>query len=265
MGCEGMNRLGRQGLARPGVVKRTAAAAALMLLVQVGGPLVSLALAADCPVLPESRAPKAAGPVNLELLKRQLREYQRTAYMDDLNEVYAIAEAHVKKRLGQVSKPAVVLDIDETALSNLSALRTNDYSFFVKAAKCDLSSGEACSIIKWIEMAQAEPIPSAVAFHNAMKGKNVAVFFITGRRDSLRDATIKNLEAAGFGGFTGLVTRANDDTVASATAYKTQAREKIQAQGYTIVANIGDQLSDLDDGRAADCAFKLPNPFYFID
>lgn len=38
-------------------------------------------------------------------------------------------------------------------------------------------------------------------------------------------------------------------------------RAAIEAQGYTIVANVGDQESDLAGGRA-ERAFKLPNPFY---
>jgi hypothetical protein len=46
--------------------------------------------------------------------------------------------------------------------------------------------------------------------------------------------------------------------------YKTQARADIEdRQHYTIVANIGDQFSDLVGGRAQKC-FKVPNPFYFI-
>jgi hypothetical protein len=38
---------------------------------------------------------------------------------------------------------------------------------------------------------------------------------------------------------------------------------------FTLVANIGDQLSDIEQepgiaGGKAECGFKLPNPFYFI-
>ena len=34
--------------------------------------------------------------------------------------------------------------------------------------------------------------------------------------------------------------------------------------GYRIIANVGDQESDLTGG-GADRSFKLPNPFYFIE
>jgi acid phosphatase len=45
--------------------------------------------------------------------------------------------------------------------------------------------------------------------------------------------------------------------------YKTAERTKVEAEGYTIIANVGDQLSDVD-GEHSGCRFKVPNPFYFI-
>jgi len=40
-------------------------------------------------------------------------------------------------------------------------------------------------------------------------------------------------------------------------------RSQIEADGYTIIANIGDQASDLQGGHA-EKTFKLPNPFYIV-
>jgi acid phosphatase len=98
-----------------------------------------------------------------------------------------------------------------------------------------------------------------------MRAKNVAVFFITGRRDSQRRATLWNLDGAGFQGWTRLATRP-DDQHGSIVPFKSGQRDKIVAEGYTIIANVGDQESDLEDanGKTTDCSFKLPNPFYFI-
>ncbi len=49
----------------------------------------------------------------------------------------------------------------------------------------------------------------------------------------------------------------------SAIPYKSGERAKIEQQGFDIVANVGDQESDLRGGHA-DRAFKLPNPYYFL-
>jgi acid phosphatase len=57
--------------------------------------------------------------------------------------------------------------------------------------------------------------------------------------------------------------RPGHTTTPSAADYKAPQRARIEAMGYTIVANIGDQPSDLKGGHA-ERAFLLPDPFYTI-
>src|SRR5581483_320140 len=45
--------------------------------------------------------------------------------------------------------------------------------------------------------------------------------------------------------------------------YKSGVRAHIEDLGFDIVANFGDQFSDLEGGFA-DRTFKLPNPNYFL-
>jgi hypothetical protein len=40
-------------------------------------------------------------------------------------------------------------------------------------------------------------------------------------------------------------------------------RAHLETQGNTIIANLGDQYSELEDGRA-ERGFTLPNPVYFV-
>ena len=47
------------------------------------------------------------------------------------------------------------------------------------------------------------------------------------------------------------------------TQYKSLTRQHIESLGYDIVANFGDQFSDLNGGFA-DQTFKIPNPMYFL-
>jgi acid phosphatase len=49
----------------------------------------------------------------------------------------------------------------------------------------------------------------------------------------------------------------------SAADFKAPQRARIEGQGYTIIANIGDQPSDLDGGFS-ERTYLLPNPFYRI-
>ena len=48
-----------------------------------------------------------------------------------------------------------------------------------------------------------------------------------------------------------------------AADFKAPTRAAIERQGYTILASVGDQRSDLDGGHA-ERGYLLPNPFYFV-
>ena len=50
---------------------------------------------------------------------------------------------------------------------------------------------------------------------------------------------------------------------ASAVDFKAPERKKLTEQGYVVVVNMGDQISDLDGGHA-ERMYKLPNPFDFV-
>ena len=50
---------------------------------------------------------------------------------------------------------------------------------------------------------------------------------------------------------------------ASAADFKAPIRAQIEEQGYTIIANVGDEPSDLLGGHA-ERSFLLPDPFYRV-
>jgi HAD superfamily, subfamily IIIB (Acid phosphatase) len=226
--------------------------------------------AADCPRPREPRLPPAEAPVNnLGKHKDQLRQYHDGGNYDaDVASVFADARSYVEGRADQVKRPAAVLDIDETSLSNWPSTKANDFGY-IPGGACTLEPTLACGFDEWINKASAKATPGSVDFFKAAIAKNVAVFFITGRRHSQRQATLWNLDQAGFEGWAGVRTRPDDDNARSVVPFKSGERKKIQTAGYTIIANVGDQQSDLkgdEGGTYAECpfSFKVPNPFYFI-
>jgi acid phosphatase len=258
---------------------------AVTLLIAVLTAAVPAAIdAAECPVKQlEPRIPPPKKPfidpnkaVNIDILKSQLIEYkegkdgQPGNYDEDVGQVFDKALAYVQQRVAESKQStnegktlAVVLDIDETSLSNWSNLKANNFGF-IKGGPCFLEPNLSCGFDEWILMGSAPAIPPALKFFNdVMKTRSVAVFFITGRRQSQRQATLSNLDSAGFQGFAELRTRRDDDHRKSAVEFKSAEREAIEAEQYKIIASIGDQQSDLDGGTA-ECGFKVPNPFYFI-
>jgi predicted secreted acid phosphatase len=201
---------------------------------------------------------------NLALFKQQLVRYRCTRYDADLARVDRAAEAWIERRAPHVVRPALVLDIDETSLSNWSVMYHNDFAYF-REGDCDLNVARACGQAAWEKSEAAPAIAATLALFNAAKAHGVAVFFVTGRRETAEEsaATEDNLRKAGYDGWAGIFLRPPESHEASIAVYKSGARAKIEAQGYHIIANVGDQQSDLALGHA-ERAFKLPNPFYYL-
>jgi acid phosphatase len=201
---------------------------------------------------------------NLAFTKQQLIRYRCTRYDAEIARVDREAKAWIVRRAPQVTRPALVLDIDETSLSNWAVMYHNEFAYF-RGGDCDLNSTRACGQAAWEQSEAAPAIAPTLALFNAAKARGVAVFFVTGRRQSAEEsaATEGNLRKAGYDGWTGIYLRPPESREASVALFKSAARAKIEAQGYRIIANVGDQQSDLALGHA-ERGFKLPNPFYYV-
>ncbi len=215
---------------------------------------------AGCAATGPSTPPLTTTPSLVET-KREVSAYVNSGrYETEIATVVDQARAFLESRVPRGGKLAIVLDIDETALSNLPSFRANDYGFIIPGP-CELPRGP-CGLIAWIGMAQAEPIKPVLALARLARERGVAVFFLTGRPERLRDPTERNLRAAGYE-WTGALLKPDALTTQSAVEFKAPERKKLVDQGYTIIVNMGDQMSDLEGGFA-ERTYKLPNPFYFV-
>lgn len=193
--------------------------------------------------------------------KREVGAYVDSGrYEAELAAMVDQARAFLESRVPRGGKLAIVLDVDETALSNLPSLRANDWGFII-SGPCDLPRGP-CGLIAWIAMARADPIKPVLALARLARERGVAVFFLTGRPERLREATERNLKGAGYE-WTGVLLKPDALNTQSAVEFKAPERKKLMDQGYTIIVNMGDQMSDLEGGFA-ERTYKLPNPFYFV-
>jgi len=155
------------------------------------------------------------------------------------------------KALSEPQKLAVVFDIDETSLSNYDVLLSLDFAFVGSLLKPEL------------EKSKDPAIDPTLKLYEYAKQNDVAIFFITGRSESLRAATEKNLKDVGYIEWSKLFMKPNDYDNKSVIPYKTGSRKSIEAQGYKIIVNIGDQWSDLAGGYS-EKTLKLPNPYYYV-
>lgn len=189
-------------------------------------------------------------------------------YWADLDAQYRRAETELHREITSKKpneKLAIVMDIDETTLTNYCEMRREDFGYIASLYRPWEVSPDA-----------ATAIPGALRLFNDAREAGVAVFFITGRTGHAdprqqapsttdeTDATTRNLETAGFRGYAGLRLRNGNEKQMPTIAYKSQERRLIVADGYRIILSIGDQWSDLLGDPQADVSIKLPNPFYFI-
>ncbi len=194
----------------------------------------------------------ASMPPDLPAVQDALLEYGDSGrYGADLEAVHARARRWIERRATRVERPALVLDIDETTLLNWPYQREQRFRY-------DPDTFDA-----WVQAAEAPIAPGIEPLYRAARENGVAIFFITGRHEDQRSATEKNLREVGVGEWQRLYLRPRDDGEASASVFKTRTRREIESEGYTIIASIGDQESDLA-GCCAEKTFKLPNPFYRV-
>jgi len=216
--------------------------------------MVALGFAAGCAV------PAGREPENLGRNKAAVIGYQQSGdYARDLEKISARATAWIERRAARRidgERLAVIFDLDETLLSNWPHILEDDFSYISPRWHA------------WVGQAKATAITPVRETFRASVRAGVAVIVLTGRREYERAVTGRNLRQEEMAGFTRLVLRpdkrAADEVEETNAVFKTAMRKALVAEGWTIVANIGDQDSDLSGGYA-ERTFKLPNPFYLTE
>jgi predicted secreted acid phosphatase len=273
---------------------RTAAVAGLLSLGVVGGG-VAVAATQASPAI-ETFTPKSEHQItNIDVLRQQIRNYYGdplgsgqfatdSNYAKEASNAAASGQRWLRASLHRTAHhragdPAIVLDVDDTTLA------TWNYEVFSNWDYNPATNGEFVTDQKF------PPVPGMVDMVRWAANHGIAIFYLTGRPSSQEAATLGNLTSDGVGedagypapttlpdGEDGLFTKpaVNDypdylkaacaeDTGGKCTTihYKSATRAHIESLGYDIIANFGDQYSDLKGGYA-DRTFKLPNPNYFL-
>ena len=169
------------------------------------------------------------------------------------------------------SNPAIVLDADDTTL----------WGYPMEVGAMKFVFDPIAQDRDWVQPGNFPATPGMVDFVNDAAQAGCALVGLTGRNNGQKAATLANLAKVGYQGFTddlyftkwtstqtppAYVTEA--DCVAypkcSTIEYKSTVRKHVVKDlGYDVVANFGDQYSDLIGGWA-DHTVKLPNPMYYL-
>jgi predicted secreted acid phosphatase len=185
---------------------------------------------------------------------RMVEWHDSGAYMRDFQTAATRADRILDHYIHNKDLPqnfTIVFDIDETLLSNWQYLRENDFGITLP------------SFIPWASTSHDIALdPMGKVFAKA-RAYRIPIMLISGRPESLRDATVKNLNAAGYWGWARLFLRPETDHDTSVVPFKSGVRKALVTQTYDIILNVGDQHSDLEGGYARHIV-KLPNPFYYL-
>ncbi len=240
---------------------------------------------------------------NIDVLRQQIKNYYGApmaatgasgtwadALAPDSNyakEAIAVTKksaAWLAHHAGTSANQAIILDVDDTTLAtwNYELYSNWDYN---PATNADFVTNQ-----------RFPAVPGMVALVNQAHAEGYAIVFLTGRPAAQEAATLGNLTKTGVdypaptalptavlgGGSDGIFTKpaivdyppylvaacaaelANVPAKSCTTIhYKSATRAYLVSLGYDIVADFGDQYSDLVGG-AADKTFKLPNPNYYL-
>jgi predicted secreted acid phosphatase len=226
------------------------------------------------------------GIPNVDIVKTTIRSYYNATngiadktdspYIDELTAQTAQETATVTRACQRAArrgdKPAAIFDADDT---NLWTYDMEDHAmqFVFDPVVQDRD---------WVQPQKFPATPGMVDLVAAVRASGCTIVGLTGRNDAQKAATLGNLEKVQYVGFTGdlyftkwksgtvptdrawLADTPCADGVCTTIEYKSLTRKHLTDDlGYDIVANFGDQFSDLIGGYA-DRQVKLPNPTYYL-
>jgi hypothetical protein len=187
------------------------------------------------------------------------------AYANEVGGIVDGAENYLQRPIvtrgnANFNTKAILFDVDDTTLNTYSYEIYSNFVFNPTSNAAFVNSGVF------------RAVPHMVSLEHFAESHGYRIFFLTGRPETQRAGTIANLTNEGYDVQSSKL-YLKDYTVdtwlspcapsCTTTQYKSLTRAHIESLGYDIVANFGDQFSDLNGGFA-DQTFKMPNPMYFL-
>ena len=180
------------------------------------------------------------------------------------------AEGHVKHASTGHAKPAILFDIDDTTLNTYSYEIYSSFVYNPTTNAAFVNAGSASVFPAVPGMVDLEQKAHRRWLHGVLPDRPPAIATTDQKPapwPTCADAgyTVRRQPGVPQGRQRARPSRGcrTCAPTCTTTQYKSLTRQHIESLGYDIVANFGDQFSDLNGGFA-DKTFKMPNPMYFL-
>lgn len=180
--------------------------------------------------------------------------YNSGGYDTELNAIIDAVIPYLDNIQVEKGKTAIVFDVDETLLSNVK--------LYYEAYTGQIVFNDSTES-NWIINSGPTALPTKRLYDYALS-KGFTIFIITGQSASGQQYVENNLKNNGYTGYTELICKPQQFANSTALAYKSYYRQQLTQQGYNIVANVGDQFSDMGGGNSG-MFIRIPNYLYYIE
>lgn len=179
------------------------------------------------PVVPQKLISEQA--VMATLFQQRSAEYEALCY-----QAFNLARILLERDLrdDKVIMPrAIIVDIDETMLDNSP-----------HSAKCiENETSYPDYWDEWCKLAKAKAVPGAVEFMKHARNYGITLYYITNRKENLKEATMKNMRDLGFPQVE------EKNFMFRTTESGKESRRQLVAKNHHITMLIGDNLNDFSE------------------
>ncbi|KAJ4977956.1 hypothetical protein NE237_008736 [Protea cynaroides] len=172
-------------------------------------------------------------------------------YRRDLNLTMSVVETYFSSLEPQNDGlDAVLIDVDDIFLSNPS-----DNQLHSRLGQHDE--------YEWAEVAKHLKHMLVLGLYKKLQARGWSLILITRKPEKQKNAVQENLIVAGYGDWSSLIMRSDDELQLKSWEYFSRRRANLQKQGFRITSVISSQLDALTGPCLGKRNFKLANPIYY--
>ncbi|KAI3857458.1 hypothetical protein MKW92_033095 [Papaver armeniacum] len=174
-------------------------------------------------------------------------------YLGDWKLTILMAKKYFSSLAPKDNFDIVLIDLDDILQSN-NPRNTSQLQF-----RSDLNDAVVRNRIEELDYSVKTIL---LEFYSKLRDSGWEVVYITRKPEKQRNATEENLLSAGYGGWTSLIMRTNEEMKLETWEYLARRRKELNNQGFRIRSVISSKMEALTGPCSGTRNFKLADPIY---